>query len=334
MRLRGKIGVAVLGLVLTGTLSGGGSAFAAGSGGGGKLTPLSIAAVGVNVTELPQLVAQKEGYFIKDGIDLTTVHMSGGPAEIAAIVSGSIDIGVSGVSSVAEAVAAGNKLAFFCGVNPSPPETFFALKTSSLKPGTWKTVFKEFSGKSLGVLVTAGSEQLLDESALKQAGANPTSVSFVPIGIGATAVAALLKGEVDAMSGSFPTATELLVSGEAKPLVTVGGSNPSPNAYKAYSYGYYADKTWLQSHEKLAAAFCRANTSAVKFMDKAKNLKAVEKVLETKTEFAASAAVAAAAAKSLVPTYSTVIPKASFNLALNAAEPPTTLTYSDLVVTP
>jgi NitT/TauT family transport system substrate-binding protein len=329
--MRIRVGAGVGALLLVPALTVASTATASGA---SKAPPaaVSIGNPGTNVTQLPQFVAQQEGFFTKRGIALSSISFSGGPAQIAAIVSGSLDVAVSSPTSLAQADQAGNTLAYFCGVDPNPTTAFLALPSSSLKPGTWKSVLRQLAGKSVGVQVSGGSEQVQAESALTQAGVNPSQVTFIPIGIGPPAEAAFLKGTVDLYEASFPQAQELLASHQAKLLTTVGGTFPSPTVFKTFNYGYFAEKTWIVTHQKLAAQFCAAIGDAVTFMQKPKNLHAVERIIST--QFSVTPSVAATGATTLVPSYSTALPKAGINAALEASIPPTSLRYSNVVLKP
>jgi NitT/TauT family transport system substrate-binding protein len=74
----------------------------------------------------------------------------------------------------------------------------------------------DLKGKKIGVTAPGSSTNVLANYVLAQAGLKPTDVSFVGVGAGNGAVAAMRAGQIDAMSNLDPVITLLQRSGDMK----------------------------------------------------------------------------------------------------------------------
>src|SRR6266545_2865133 len=64
---------------------------------------------------LPALVAQEQGFFAKHGIEIEIIAQPGNVSGIQGLEATGADVGYFSITTLAQAVQAGSKVAFFCG---------------------------------------------------------------------------------------------------------------------------------------------------------------------------------------------------------------------------
>jgi ABC-type nitrate/sulfonate/bicarbonate transport system substrate-binding protein len=260
---------------------------------------------------------------------------------IAALLSGSIDVaGVLSPIQIAPAVQKGNSLVYFCGLLPVDENTFLAAPSSPLKDasavGGWQGVFKELVGKKIGIPVIGGGAQTQIESALRQAGVDQNKVTFVATGAGTAGEAAFLAGQVDVLWGDDITTPTLVGKGEAKPLVAIGGNNPSPNIRQGvFDFGYVATRSWVTAHKKQASEFCSAIGKAISYLQSPGSASVYHNVLRVNLGvtdahvLAATASIPSLFSTSISPTAMDKTLKELVTSGTLAANPP--VTASELI---
>jgi NitT/TauT family transport system substrate-binding protein len=99
----------------------------------------------------------------------------------------------------------------------------------------------DFKGLKIGVTAPGSSTALTAQYAMVKAGLKPTDAAFIGIGSGASAVAAMQKGEIDVISHLDPVISKLESDGDISILIDTrteagtralfGGSNPAATLY-------------------------------------------------------------------------------------------------------
>lgn len=75
-----------------------------------QMTEVNIGVVFVNARVAPLWIAEREGYFRKNGIDVKIVKIAGGTQGAQALLAGGVDISFSDPTSTISAIAAGAQL--------------------------------------------------------------------------------------------------------------------------------------------------------------------------------------------------------------------------------
>ena len=174
---------------------------------------LTIAVGGKNLLYyLPLTIAEAQGYFKAEGLEVTIADFAGGSQALRAVVGGSADV-VSGafehtlnMQSKGQALRAfvlqGRAPQIVLGVNPKTMPNF-------------KTV-ADLKGRKIGVTAPGSSTNVMANFVLAKAGLKPADVSIVGVGAGSGAVAAMRAGQIDAISNLDPVITLLQRSGDLK----------------------------------------------------------------------------------------------------------------------
>ncbi len=141
-------------------------------------------------TFLPVYLAIDQGFFKKEGLDVELVTFTGGSELIKGVVSGSIDIGYSGLASLSLGIDAGQKMKVFYAGNNSPEFYWYAIpKIKS---------FAESKGKRIGITRFGSTTDFITRYALKSKGLDPVKdVQIVQAGASPARMAAMDKGQLD-----------------------------------------------------------------------------------------------------------------------------------------
>ncbi|HZZ92622.1 MAG TPA: ABC transporter substrate-binding protein [Usitatibacter sp.] len=164
---------------------------------------------------LPLSIAERKGYFKDEGLDVEIPDFPGGAKALQALVGGSADfvsgayehtINMAAKHQPIKAVVLQQKYSAIVLVMPKD-------KVSSYNGG------KGLKGLKVGVTAPGSSTNMFVNNLLVKAGLKPTDVSIIGVGAGAGAVAAMEKGEIDALANLDPVVTQLESTGQFSAVV-------------------------------------------------------------------------------------------------------------------
>jgi NitT/TauT family transport system substrate-binding protein len=161
---------------------------------------------------LPLTIAEQLGYFKDEGLDVTIVDFAGGSKALQAVVGGSADV-VSGAFEHTIAMQLkGQPMRAFV-LQGAAPQIVLGVNPKTMPDYKGITDLK---GKKIGVTAPGSSTNIVANYVLAKGGLKPTDVSFVGVGAGNGAVAAMRSGQIDAISNLDPVITLLTRSGDLK----------------------------------------------------------------------------------------------------------------------
>jgi NitT/TauT family transport system substrate-binding protein len=198
-------------------------------------------------------VAQAEGYFAKNHLNVSVKSLNGGAANVPAMEGGAIQIGESNVLSVIQGATRGIDEPCFSGANTDPPSGHYL----SLVGKAGVSSVKSLAGKTVAVNATAGVNQLLVDAYLTSQGVNPDLVSFISLQF-PDMPDALSSGRVAAAMTSEPFTTIALGQGASLLTGTPLRSIPGTPTYSCWN----ASASWLSSHRRQASEFATAMAEA------------------------------------------------------------------------
>lgn len=174
---------------------------------------LTIAVGGKNLLYyLPLTIAETQGYFKAEGLDVTIADFAGGSQALRAVVGGSADVVSGAFEHTLNMQAKGQKLRAFA-LQGRAPQIVLGVNPKTMP--NYKTV-ADLKGKKIGVTAPGSSTNVMANFVLAKAGIKPSDVSIVGVGAGSGAVAAMRAGQIDAISNLDPVITLLQRSGDLK----------------------------------------------------------------------------------------------------------------------
>ncbi|HLI27805.1 MAG TPA: ABC transporter substrate-binding protein [Chloroflexota bacterium] len=153
--------------------------------------PLRIAYTALVASQSVAWIAYEDGTFERYGLDPTLTFINGGPAGMAALVAGDIDLVIVGAASVIRSAIQGSDAVLIAGTKNRLAGALMVkpeIRTAS-----------DLRGRRVGVASRGSNSELVARAAIQQLGLDPDSdVTYLAVGSGSQRVAALQQGAVDA----------------------------------------------------------------------------------------------------------------------------------------
>nr|WP_306888422.1 ABC transporter substrate-binding protein [Ancylobacter amanitiformis] len=216
---------------------------------------------------LPLTLAERLGYFKDEGLNVEINDFGGGAKSLQALIGGSVD-GVTGafehtirMQQKKQDIRAVIDLGRYPGI---------VLAVRKSEADKIKTV-ADLKGKNIGVTAPGSSTHILVQYAFAKAGLKPDDASFIGVGGGASGVAAMQKGEIDAISHLDPVISKLDDLGLINVMIDTrttegteklfGGMNPAAVLYFKESF--------IEANPKTVQALTNAFYRTLKWLEKA-----------------------------------------------------------------
>ena len=228
-----------------------------------------VLAVGGKTTlyYLPLTLADRLGYFRDEGLELEINDFPGGAKALQALIGGSADVVSGAFEHTITMQTLGQKVQAFVLQNTNPGISL-GIATARAAEYSWP---KDLKGMKIGISAPGSSTQMLVNHLLASVGLTPDDVSWVGVGTGATAVAAMRTGRIDALSSAEPVMSLLERSGDLKVVVETttdagvrdvfGGPLPAATLY--------AKAAFVQQNPETVQALTNAIVRALKWLQKA-----------------------------------------------------------------
>lgn len=200
---------------------------------------ITIAVGGKNLFYyLPLSVAERKGYFKDEGLEVEIPDFAGGAKALQALVGGSADM-VSGAYEHTINMAA--KKQPIKAVVLQAKFSSIVLLLPKDKAAKYKGP-ADLKGLKVGVTAPGSSTNMFVNNILARGGLKPTDISVVGVGAGSGAVAAMEKGEIDALSNLDPVVTQLESTGK---FVPVADSRTEKGMQEIYGGDYHASVIYI-----------------------------------------------------------------------------------------
>ncbi len=186
---------------------------------------------------LPLTIAERQGLFKAEGLDIEFNDFAGGARSLQALVGGSVDVVAGAYEHTLRMQAKGQDIRAVAEMLRYPTIVVGVRKE---KAGVIKSA-ADLKGAKIGVTAPGSSTYITVLYAMVKAGLKASDASFIGVGGGATAVAAMKRGEIDAISHLEPVISKLEADGDIQVLIDTrteagtralfGGSNPASCIY-------------------------------------------------------------------------------------------------------
>src|SRR6201746_788361 len=143
---------------------------------------------------LPTVLAKQLGEYDKAGLAVELVDLKGGSDALKAVLGGSADVVSGYFDHCVNLAAKKQELQSFVVYDRYPG---FVLVVSPSHNAEIKSI-KDLAGKKVGVSAPGSSTDFFLKYLMKKNGVDATGVAVIGVGLGATAVAAMQQGQIDA----------------------------------------------------------------------------------------------------------------------------------------
>lgn len=149
---------------------------------------------------LPLTVTEAKGFFKEEGLNVTIQDFQGGSKSLQALMGGSVDVVTGAYEHTIRMQAKGQDLVAVIELGRFPGIVLGVRKDLADKVNS----VADLRGLKIGVTAPGSSTHNIVNYALSKAGLSPRDVSIIGVGASSTAVAAMEKGEIDAISNIDP----------------------------------------------------------------------------------------------------------------------------------
>ena len=214
---------------------------------------------------LPTILAKQLGEFEKAGLAVEVVDFKGGSESLKAVIGGNADVVSGYFDHCVNLAAKGQHLQAFVVYDRYPG---FALVVSPKHTAEINSI-KDLANKKVGVSAPGSSTDFFLKYMLSKNGVDPNSVSVIGVGLGATAVAAMEQGQIDAAIMLDPAVT--LLQGKNKDLKILSDTRTQKDTLAVFGGEYpggalYTKADWIASHEKEVQGMTTAIVATLKWI--------------------------------------------------------------------
>ena len=216
---------------------------------------------------LPLTVTERLGYFKEAGLDVEISDFQGGAKSLQALMGGSVDVVAGSYDHTVQMHAKSQPILAVVQLGRFPG---FVLALRGPKAETYKGP-QDLKGMKIGVTAPGSSTHFMVLHMMAQIGLKADDASFIGVGSGTTAVAAIQRGEIDALVSVDPVIAVLesqkaiKIAADTRTLegtnkvyggpypaaviyTTPGFIEKNPNAAQALVTAFVRGLKWVQSH--------------------------------------------------------------------------------------
>ncbi|HLU79624.1 MAG TPA: ABC transporter substrate-binding protein [Burkholderiaceae bacterium] len=215
---------------------------------------------------LPLSIADANGYFKDEGLNVKILDFAGGSRALQAVVGGSADIVSGAFEHTINLQSKGQEYSSFVQQGLTP---MIVLAVSKKTMPNYKSP-EDLKGKKIGVTAPGSSTNMAISFFLSKYGVKPSDVSFIGVGGGAGAITAMRTGQIDAIANLDPVIGTLMKDD----LITIiadtrtvkdtidifGGNMPSGCLY--------TQRSFIQANPNTVQALANAIVRADKWIQK------------------------------------------------------------------
>ena len=216
----------------------------------GQLTRLTVVLPNPSAINVyPLFAAIGEGFMAREGLEIHVEAVDGSGPVLQAVAAGRAQIGFAGPGPTLNARARGADVVFFYNYYT---RSLFGLQVLA---GSAYRVPSDLRGKVIGVGTADGAEVSFTRAILSEVGmAEGRDYTFLPVGDGGTAAAALLRRDVEAYAASVIDAAIMTSLG-----LTLREITPDKYLYR-FGNGFVAMASFIAQNPRIIEGFGRAIT--------------------------------------------------------------------------
>jgi NitT/TauT family transport system substrate-binding protein len=214
---------------------------------------------------LPTMLAKALGEYEKAGVNVEVVDFKGGSESLKAVIGGSADVVSGYFDHCVNLAAKGQHLQAFVVYDRFPG---FALVVSPKHTNEINSI-KDLANKKVGVSAPGSSTDFFLKYMLSKNGVDPNSVAVVGVGLGASSIAAMEQGQIDAAIMLDPAVTQL--QSRNKDLKILSDTRSQKDTLAVFGGEYpggalYTKADWIEKHPKEVQAMTNAIVATLKWI--------------------------------------------------------------------
>lgn len=227
--------------------------------------PVRISVGSYNLNNLPFFIADAQGYFKDEGLDVRTENFAQGGAKVLqALVAGSTDVAVGFYDHTIQMQVKDKPVTAFVLLSRNSGLVLAGGKRSRFDPAKPDTI----RGARVGITSPGSSSDFFIRYYLERHRIPASAVSLIGVGSGAAAVAALEQGKVDLLVNYDPAATLIQERGVGRILID---ARSDAGAREVYGGIYptsvlYAQPSFIEARPDAVQKIVRAERRALKFI--------------------------------------------------------------------
>jgi NitT/TauT family transport system substrate-binding protein len=213
---------------------------------------------------LPLTVTERLGYFREQGLELEISDFPGGARALQALIGGSADVVTGAFDHTIQMQAKGQPIAAAVELGRLPG---YVLAVLTAKAQHYQGP-KDLKGMKIGVTAPGSSTHMMVQHLLVKNGLKPDEASFIGVGASASAVAAVQRGEIDAIVNVDPVISLLLSQG----LINIVADTRTEEGTRAVFGGpypaavLYAPRSFLTKNPRTTQALVNAFVRGLAWM--------------------------------------------------------------------
>ena len=228
---------------------------------------VNVATASLGLPYLPLIIAQQRKYFAEEGLEVEIAAFAGGSKALQSLMGGSSDVASGAYSNTLTMAAKGQKLKNFVVQVRYPALT---IAVSKRVADRYKSP-KDLKGMKIGVSAPGSSTHMVVNHLLSKGGLTSNDVSIIGVGTSAAAVAAIEKGEIDAIINSDPVMTKLEADNAVKVIAETRTSKGTQDLFGGPypEAGLYATAEFIAKNPNTIQALTNAIVRAQLWMQTA-----------------------------------------------------------------
>lgn len=216
---------------------------------------------------LPLALTERLGYFKEQGLNVEVSDFKGGSQSLTALIGGSADVVTGAYEHTLRMQAKGQDIVAVIELGRYPGISLGVKKDRAEKIKT----IADLKGAKIGVTAPGSSTNMIVWYLMAKAGLKPDDASFVGVGTSGSAVAAIQKGEIDAISNIDPVMAKLETTGD---IVTLAETRTTEGTTKVFggpmsAAVLYMKRDFIKQNPNTVQALTTAFYKALKWLAKA-----------------------------------------------------------------
>ena len=237
----------------------------------GGLTPITFQTFPGTVQTIPIKVAQEQGFFKENGLEVSNVDGTNGPAMAAAVAAGQVDVTGLPMFLGMQSIASGAKLKAVVGLSGGGGSVVFVSDRIPQSDSSYPESAEGLDGKTAAIAATGGYSERLLRRYVESAG---VSLEYVTLPGFSAQVAATKAGQIDVMNFDLVTAYGLTKKGVGHVLWDFQETGPDEIRGATTTEAWVSDK-FLAENPTAAKAFARSIVQADAWIEDPANRDAV-----------------------------------------------------------